>query len=98
MAAHPNDLVVEIGPSDLTGANPARRQVFRGAHLPALAPSLRTALEAATVSRLLITTLPVLVLLMVLTAIDAGGQRVLWENAHWTVAGLLATALAVGAA
>ncbi len=98
MAARPNDLVTEIGPSNLTGATRARHPVVLGARLPAVAPGLRTAIEAATVSRLLILGLPILLLLMVLTAIDAGGQVVLWENAHWTVAGLLATALAAGAA
>ena len=39
-----------------------------------------------------------MVLFMLLTALDAGGQVVLWENAHWTVAGLLATSVATSAA
>jgi diguanylate cyclase (GGDEF)-like protein/PAS domain S-box-containing protein len=42
--------------------------------------------------------LPLLGLLMILTAVNAGGQVVLWENAHWTVAGLLATTVAAVAA
>ncbi len=37
-------------------------------------------------------------LCMLLTALDVGGQVVLWENAHWTVAGLLATSLATSSA
>ena len=98
MAAFPNELTAEIGPSDLTGAAHARRPVVLGARLPAVAPGLRAIIEAATVSRLLILGLPILVLLMVLTAIDAGGQTVLWENAHWTAAGLLASMLAASAA
>ena len=47
-----------------------------------------------TVRRLLIVGLPTLLVLMLLTALGVGGQVVLWENAHWTLAGLLATALA----
>jgi diguanylate cyclase (GGDEF)-like protein/PAS domain S-box-containing protein len=90
MAALPNDLVAEIDPSDRTGGYRAPRT--------ASAPAIRTVLEAATVSRLLVVGLPILVLLMILTALDAGGQIVLWENAHWTVAGLLAAALAAGSA
>ena len=42
--------------------------------------------------------LPVVGLFMLLTALDAGGQIVVWENAHWTAAGLLAFALAAGGA
>jgi diguanylate cyclase (GGDEF)-like protein/PAS domain S-box-containing protein len=98
MAAYPNDLTAEIGPSDLTGAARAPRPAVYRARMPAVAPGLRAAIEAATVRRLLILGLPVLGLLMVLTAIDAGGQVVLWENAHWTIAGLLATALPAAAA
>lgn len=98
MAAHSNDLVAEIGSSDLAGSTRAVRSVAFGAHLPALPRDVRGAVEAATVSRLLLVGVPILGLLMLLTAVDAAGQRVLWENAHWTVAGLLATALAAGAA
>ena len=98
MAAYPNDLAAEIGPSELTGATRARHAEVPGTRLPLRTPSVRTLIEAATVSRLLLLGLPVLVLLMVLTATNAGGQVVLWENAHWTVAGLLAAALAAGAA
>ncbi|HKB28741.1 MAG TPA: diguanylate cyclase, partial [Candidatus Limnocylindrales bacterium] len=51
-----------------------------------------------TIRGLLIVGLPALAGLMLLTAVDAGGQVVLWENAHWTLAGLLASAVAaVGA-
>ena len=39
-----------------------------------------------------------LAIFMVLTALDAGGQVVLWENIHWTVAGFLAVAVASVAA
>ena len=42
--------------------------------------------------------LPLVGVFMVFTALDVGGQIVVWENAHWTTAGLLAFALAaVGA-
>lgn len=98
MAAHPNDLIAEIGSSDLAGSARAVRLVAPGARLAAATRGLRVLVETATVARLLLVGLPILALLMGLTAIDAGGQRVLWENAHWTVAGLLATALAAGAA
>ncbi|MEA2608957.1 MAG: hypothetical protein QOJ75_1200, partial [Chloroflexota bacterium] len=51
-----------------------------------------------TVRGLLSLGLPVVGILMALTALDVGGHVVLWENAHWTVAGLLAAAVAaVGA-
>ena len=80
MAAYPNDLLADIGPSDLTGSSRARRQVGLAARPPAVTPRLRTAIESATVSHLLIVGLPILVLLMILTAIDAGGQVVLWET------------------
>ena len=90
MAALQNDLVAEINPSDRSGGDRAART--------ASTPAIRTVLEAATVSRLLLLGVPILVLLMILTALDAGGQVVLWENAHWTVAGLLAAALAAGSA
>jgi diguanylate cyclase (GGDEF)-like protein/PAS domain S-box-containing protein len=42
--------------------------------------------------------LPVVGSFMVLTALDVGGFVVVWENAHWTAAGLLAFALATGGA
>jgi diguanylate cyclase (GGDEF)-like protein len=38
------------------------------------------------------TGLPVVGLLMLLTAVDLGGQMGLWENAHWTAAGIVAFA------
>jgi diguanylate cyclase (GGDEF)-like protein/PAS domain S-box-containing protein len=47
-----------------------------------------------TVRALLIVGLPCVAVLMLLTALDVGGQVVLWENAHWTLAGVLATWLA----
>lgn len=83
MAAPSTDLVAEIGPSDLIGAAHSGRPMVFAARRPVVASALRTAIEAATVSRLLILGLPILVLLMVLTAVDAVGQMVLWENAHW---------------
>jgi diguanylate cyclase (GGDEF)-like protein/PAS domain S-box-containing protein len=98
MAAHPNDLAAEIGASDLAGSGRAVRLVAPGVRLATIGRGLRGALAAASVARLLGAGLPILALLMLLTAIDAGGQRVLWENAHWTVAGLLATALAAASA
>jgi diguanylate cyclase (GGDEF)-like protein/PAS domain S-box-containing protein len=42
--------------------------------------------------------LPAVGLLMLLTATNLGGQVVLWENAHWTAASLLATAVVTSAA
>jgi diguanylate cyclase (GGDEF)-like protein/PAS domain S-box-containing protein len=42
--------------------------------------------------------LPLVGLFMLLTALDVGGLVVVWENAHWTAAGLLAFALAAGGA
>ena len=52
----------------------------------------------ASPRRLLLAGIPAMLLFMLLTALNAGGQVVLWENAHWTVAGLLATAVATSAA
>ena len=56
------------------------------------------AVDAATVGRLLSIGLPIVGAFMVLTLLDAGGHRVLWENAHWTAAGLLSAAVAASAA
>ena len=41
---------------------------------------------------------PVVVVLAALAGLNAGGQAALWENAHWTVAGFLATTIAANAA
>ncbi len=54
--------------------------------------------ERATVDRLLRLGLPIVGLLMLLTASNLGGQVVLWENAQLTMAGLLATAVVTSAA
>jgi diguanylate cyclase (GGDEF)-like protein/PAS domain S-box-containing protein len=51
-----------------------------------------------TVRAILVVGLPILGALMLMTAFNVGGQVVLWENAHWTMAGLLATAVAATAA
>jgi len=70
--------------------------------LPVMPERLATAWNAvwdrATVRRLLLVGLPVVGVLFLLTATDLGGQAVLWENGHWTVAGILATAVALSAA
>jgi diguanylate cyclase (GGDEF)-like protein/PAS domain S-box-containing protein len=50
------------------------------------------------VRRLLLVGLPIVTVCMILAALDVAGQVVLWENAHWTVAGLLATAVAATSA
>jgi diguanylate cyclase (GGDEF)-like protein/PAS domain S-box-containing protein len=52
----------------------------------------------ASPRRLLVAGIPVMVAFMLLSVLNAAGQVVLWENAHWTVAGLLATAVATSAA
>ena len=54
----------------------------------------RALLDRLTVQALLIVGLPCVGVLMLLTAMNVGGHVVLWENAHWTVAGVLATWLA----
>ena len=54
--------------------------------------------DRATVRRLLLVGLPLLGLFMTLTVVRLGGQVVLWENAHWTMAGLLAAAVSASAA
>jgi diguanylate cyclase (GGDEF)-like protein/PAS domain S-box-containing protein len=41
---------------------------------------------------------PVIVALAVLAGLDVGGQAILWENGHWTLAGLLAAVIAALAA
>jgi diguanylate cyclase (GGDEF)-like protein/PAS domain S-box-containing protein len=55
------------------------------------------ALDLVSTRGLLAIGMPVVILLMVLTVLDAGGQKVLWENGHWTAAGLLAAFLATSA-
>ncbi|MEA2544828.1 MAG: hypothetical protein QOI09_101, partial [Chloroflexota bacterium] len=47
---------------------------------------------------ILIVGLPIMGVLMIFTATNIGGQVVFWELAHTTVAGLLATVVAAGAA
>jgi diguanylate cyclase (GGDEF)-like protein/PAS domain S-box-containing protein len=54
--------------------------------------------DRASVRRLVAIGLPALALLMLLTALDAGGYVVPFENAHWTLAGFLAFAIAFSAA
>lgn len=51
--------------------------------------------DRLTVRGLVLSGLPIVGLLMLLTAFDVAGQVMLWENAHWTVAGLLSTAVVV---
>jgi hypothetical protein len=88
------------GRSILTATSPApprpRSRLAEGA------PRLRqiwTALwDRATVSRLLAVGLPAIGALFAFTAIDLFGQATLWENGHWTLAGILATAVAISAA
>ena len=41
---------------------------------------------------------PAVVVLAVLAGLDVGGQAALWENAHWTLAGLIAVAITTNAA
>jgi diguanylate cyclase (GGDEF)-like protein/PAS domain S-box-containing protein len=41
---------------------------------------------------------PVVVVLAALAGLNVGGQAALWENAHWTLAGLLATTITANAA
>ncbi|MDO8485328.1 MAG: EAL domain-containing protein [Candidatus Limnocylindrales bacterium] len=100
MAARTNDLAADAGPFELTDplTPPSRPDTSKDRRRSALAGAWSEARDRATVRRLLIVGLPVLGVLMLLTASDAGGQVVLWENAHWTVAGLLAAAVAASAA
>ncbi|MDP9481865.1 MAG: diguanylate cyclase, partial [Chloroflexota bacterium] len=41
---------------------------------------------------------PIVVVLAALAGLNVGGQAALWENGHWTLAGLLATTIAANAA
>ena len=54
--------------------------------------------DRLTVRTILTVGLPIMGVLMVFTAANVGGQVVMWELAHTTVAGLLATVVAAGAA
>jgi diguanylate cyclase (GGDEF)-like protein/PAS domain S-box-containing protein len=54
--------------------------------------------DRVSARRLLVVGLPALAALMLLTALNVGGEVSLWENAHWTLAGLLAAAVAMSAA
>jgi len=56
-------------------------------------PSDAARAAAGLSSRLLVWLgLPVVAVLMVLTAINLNGQSAIWENAHWTAAGIIAFA------
>jgi signal transduction histidine kinase len=70
----------------------------RYANAAASAALGRWPVRAASNRVLLIVGLPMVGFFMALTALDAGGQVVVWENAHWTTAGLLAFALATSGA
>ncbi len=70
-----------------------RRPVSRG-----LQRLWAAAWDRATVDRLLKAGLPIVGLFMLLTAVNLGGQIVLWENAHWTSASFLAATVATSAA
>ena len=70
----------------------------RYANAAASAALGRWPVRAASNRVLLIVGLPMVGFFMALTALNAGGQVVVWENAHWTTAGLLAFALATSGA
>lgn len=61
---------------------------------PAASAGIPTPLRGTPAGWLLATGAAALTVLFVLTALNVGGQAVLWENAHWTVAYLLAPVLA----
>jgi diguanylate cyclase (GGDEF)-like protein/PAS domain S-box-containing protein len=69
-------------------------RAFRRGPLDAAAAAWRR----VTIRQISLIGLPILGLFMVLAAIDAGGQVILWENAHWTVAGLFALVVSASAA
>lgn len=100
MAARPKDLATAVAQSEL--ADPLAHRPYpdasEGRERSPVPRVLQLAWERATVRRLLIVGLPILGLLMLLAATDVGGQLVLWENAHWTWAGLLAAAVAANGA
>lgn len=100
MAARPQDLVGEVDPSALIGPlkPPGRREAADRGRVASVVTTWNAALDRATVRGLLTIGLPIMGALMFLTAVDAGGQVILWENAHWTAAGLLATAMAASGA
>jgi diguanylate cyclase (GGDEF)-like protein/PAS domain S-box-containing protein len=54
-------------------------------------------LDVVTPATVLVVGLPIVALLMVLTALNVAEQTVLWENGHWTAAGIVATLVAASA-
>lgn len=95
-AVRSNSLAAEAGASGLTSSLSPPEGSATLEHRRALMPrdAWFAIWEQTTVRRLLVVGLPVLAILMLLAATDVGGQLALWENAHWTWAGLLATAVA----
>jgi diguanylate cyclase (GGDEF)-like protein/PAS domain S-box-containing protein len=101
MAAPLNDLASGVGGEPVNAPRARVRSRPRPSNgIPRL--PIRDAWRALwarmTVRGLLSVGLPLVGFLMLLTAVNAGGHVVLWENAHWTIAGLLATAVAAVAA
>jgi len=88
------------GRSVLTESSPATsRPPSRFAKVkPRLRQGWTAFWDRATVTRLLRVGLPTIGALFLFTATDLSGQATLWENGHWTVAGILATAVAISAA
>ncbi len=84
--------VIEIGGS----AHPAA--AHPGLAPPAASRAWTVLWDRLTVRILLLVGLPLVAFLMLLTTIGAGGQVALWENAHWTAAGLLSFAVAMSGA
>jgi diguanylate cyclase (GGDEF)-like protein/PAS domain S-box-containing protein len=94
----------EVG-ADLSGSAPQARETalserpeIDGASTTGHGRLWSALWDRLTVRRLLFVGLPLLALLMLLTAANVGGQVVFWENGHWTVASLLGTLVAASAA
>ena len=101
IAAHPTGAAAEVEGSpprvdlSLEIGRPAIGPVHPG-HAPRL--NWTAIWDRLTVRAILMVGLPMMGVLFVLTAVNAGGRVVTWELAHTTVAGLLATAVAIAAA
>src|SRR6476661_3379883 len=99
-ATHPSLTGTKVGdvrPPPGPGAGRAQPGIGPG-HLPGALRRRPGLWDRLSVRTLLILGLPLIGVLMLLAIADAGGLVVLWEPAHTTVAGFLATALALSGA
>jgi len=84
---------LEALPGPIEGALPVDGPVLPARPRDWTARWLRR-LDVVSPTAVLIVGLPIVGLFMLMTALNVAGQIVLWENAHWTAAGVVATLVA----